>query len=192
MGLQNANFNPQPRATFFKSVMDFKHGTIEGGAGIGHSDPALGELSTLGIGALVINAAGDGIQDWGPIFPELDHRKLIELAVVFCSTSTTTTDLISWKFLYDEMKMGVTVLAAPTTEIAFTATAIAAAAYTPVKTPWYGVAGGTFKWDLTYEMPSFYSYEVEAHGLGTASADEVYLLGLLYRGTPNWCREKDM
>lgn len=191
MGIQNSDFNPQPRATFFKHASQFTAGQLIG-AGVWDGDPVFGEVSTFGIGGLVIHDAGDAIADFGMPFPELRKDKLIELAVLFHSTSTTTTDLITFKFHYAPIIVGETVLIeADVNSISFTAKAIPAAAHTPVRTDWYGLVPGTFLWDLANEMPRLYVYGIEADNIGTASADEVYIDGLLYRGTPNITREKD-
>lgn len=192
MGIHNKDFNPQPRATFFKHSSQFTAGQLVG-AGVWDGDPAFGEVSTFGIGGLLIHDAGDAIADFGVPFPELDKRKLIELAILFHSTSTTTTDSITWKFHYAPITTASTVLIeADVNSITFTAKTIPAAALTPVRTDWYGLAGGTFLWDLANEMPRLYVYGVECDNLGTASADEICFDGILYRGTPNWTREKDV
>ena len=89
----------------------------------GAGDASYGEISTLGVNALHIDAAGDDCRIVWPVPYDCDVKSPIDFRVHWSSASTTTTDTITWKILYKALTVDSTALAAPTTALS---TAIAA------------------------------------------------------------------
>lgn len=142
----------------------------------GGGDPSPGEVNSTGIMGLHIDADGDDTRVIWPIPDNCDVKYDMGFRVWWSSASTTATDGITWKVLYDEITPESEAVAAGTTALS---TAIAedtnnATAHVLQITAWGKLNGGTLTngralslivecdaGDMTYGSEATYGYWLE-------------------------------
>lgn len=136
-----------------------------------------GQLTTSTIIGMIAHAAGDLITDIGYLFQELDYNYPIYMQVLFSSASADVDSPV-FKFHYAPLVNAAVIPAVTGTTISFDAKA-SEGQYKLSVTAAKTITASTFT------KGTQYIYGLEADNLGGASADEVYILGLIYYGYKN-------
>jgi hypothetical protein len=187
MGVRNKGMH-RPIVTYYKSIQDLWPDGIYWNSGAQTSASTalsiFGEYSTSGLVAWKGVAAGDVIAGIGFPFYELDYKEPIEVSVVVTSSSAHT-DAPVYKLGADAITFGSAIPTPMTTLSTFSAITMGGAGK-PATLIWTCLAGGTFKRD------TLYVWGLELHSLGAASTNELYTLGVTYRGKKNITGESNL
>lgn len=155
--------------------------TFVTGAGIAAGDPVFTEQNATGISAISIAAADDAVATLIDL-EEVDITKQMRFRVIQTQTSTTATDSADWIVTYTPIVLGTTVLIAPATALS---TAIPAASLSPgVADVLFATSFGVLNRNTIPQTAEYLAVMVQAHAIGTYSADELKFVGLEVRYTP--------
>ncbi len=137
--------------------------------------PVLVEINSLGFVGAVIQAAGDALSTLYRVPHDMDVGAAANWYVAWCSSSTTTTDELTYKIHYNPIGTGEA-LGAGVSGTTLTATADPNddTAYGYQETAAIAMAAAVWTQDDMVVL------SVEADGIGTASAGEPYILGVIF------------
>jgi len=156
-------------------------------AGVGPGAPVFQEVEALGISGYLMDTAGDAVNHYMLIPTNWDRGHKIFVRAHFLTASGTAADTITWKFLYQEIVPGTTVmLAQPVTALdtVLVAQAVAGVDSTVERTSTPGeIAGGTIA-DATLAIK--WQMEMDAFAAGLTEAK--YLLGVEFEFSPRFGR----
>lgn len=138
----------------------------------GAGNPSMMEVTDSGVTGLLIDAAGDLVTLMWPIPYDCDVQSNIDVAVLWSSDQTTTTDTFTWKVLYKELTVDTTAVDIPATALdtAITADTNIGTANALQQTPWGTINGGT----LTNGNVLLLHVELDAVSGATLGSDLVY------------------
>ena len=169
----------------FLPAMNFS-GLINGVTGLHTGAPVVQEISTFGVGAVMMDTAADELNTFMRLPYDMDLSKRIYARVHWTSGSADVADTVTWKVWYRALTTNVTAIAAAgatggtaLSQVVLIQTVPVATAYVWCTTTEGYIDAGT----LSARVEALiWSVEMDAFAAGLA--EDKFLLGLELRYTP--------
>ncbi len=161
-------------------------GLIDGITGLHTGAPVVQEISTFGVGGILLDTAADEVNTYIQIPDDMDLSKRIYARVHWTSGSTDVADTVTWKVWYKPIIYNVTAIAAIGNTGGTALDKVVAAQDVPVATAyaWTVTAEGYLDAGKLPETTEALLLSVELDAFDVGLSEDKILLGLELRYTP--------